>query len=110
MIHNTISKSHRRDTTMAAMLFTIVIVFLLSHSIRLALNIYEAVQVARQLDKTIYLILFFLQMVRYRTIQFWPSWADNLTRFNHLSLVINSSINIIIYTAKVRVRGGSDRN
>ena len=45
MIHNSISKSHRRDTTMAALLFSIVVVFLLCHTTRLALNIYEAVQV-----------------------------------------------------------------
>jgi hypothetical protein len=45
LIHNSISKSHRRDTTMAALLFSIVIVFLLCHTTRLTLNIYEAVQV-----------------------------------------------------------------
>ena len=42
-------------------------------------------------------------MVHYGTIQFWPVWADNLTRLNHLMLVVNSSINIIIYTAKVEI-------
>ena len=51
LIHNSISKSHRRDTTMAAMLFTIVITFLLCHSTRLGLNIYEAVQVNIDLKK-----------------------------------------------------------
>ena len=40
-------------------------------------------------------------MVHYGTIEFWPEWADNLTRWNHLMLVTNSSINIVIYTAKV---------
>ena len=45
LIHNSISKSHRRDTTMAALLFSIVIVFLLCHTTRLVLNIYEAIQV-----------------------------------------------------------------
>ena len=40
-------------------------------------------------------------MVHYSTIQSWPVWADNLSRWNHLMLVVNSSINILIYTAKV---------
>ena len=33
----------------------------------------------------------------------WPPWAEVLCRFNHLMLAINSSINIIIYMAKVIV-------
>ena len=40
-------------------------------------------------------------MVQYGTLLHWPPWADNLTRWNHLMLVINSSSNIIIYVAKV---------
>jgi len=83
VLHNTVSNHHRRDTTMVALLFSIVIIFLLCHSTRLGLNIYEAVQ-----------------MLQYGTIQHWPGWADNLTRWNHLMLVINSSSNIVIYVAK----------
>ena len=44
-MHNMISAKHRRDTTMVALLFSIVLIFLLCHSIRLGLNIYEAFQV-----------------------------------------------------------------
>ena len=40
-------------------------------------------------------------MVQYGTTKSWPWWADNLSRWNHLMLVVNSSINILIYTAKV---------
>eukprot|EP00092_Neocalanus_flemingeri_P105384 GFUD01135086.1.p1 GENE.GFUD01135086.1~~GFUD01135086.1.p1 ORF type:complete len:137 (-),score=35.16 GFUD01135086.1:27-398(-) len=68
---------------MVALLFSIVIVFLCCHTTRLALNVYEAVQ-----------------MIQFGTIQFWPVWADNLTRWNHLMLVVNSSINILVYMAK----------
>lgn len=71
------------DTTMAALLFSIVIVFLCCHSLKLGLNIYEGVQ-----------------MVQYETIQFWPEWTEILARWSHLLLVINSSINIVIYNAK----------
>ena len=45
LIHNSISRSHRRDSTMAALLFFIIIVFLLCHSTSLTLNVYEAIQV-----------------------------------------------------------------
>lgn len=41
------------------------------------------------------------QMLTYGTIKDWDGWADSLTRWNHLMLVINSSSNIIIYVAKV---------
>ena len=44
-LHNKITRNHRRDTTMVAMLFSIVIVFLVCHSSKLILNMYEAVQV-----------------------------------------------------------------
>jgi len=82
-IHNSISRRHRRDDTMAAMLFTLVVIFILCHAPRLILNIFEA-----------------FQMLHFGTIVIWPDWADVLTRCNHLMLVINSSVNIIIYTAK----------
>ena len=45
----------------------------------------------------------YIQMVQYGTIKSWPWWADNLSRWNHLMLVVNSSINIVIYTAKVMI-------
>ena len=44
-------------------------------------------------------------MYSYGTIKFWPEWIDFLTRLNHLLLAVNSSINIIIYTAKVSKPG-----
>ena len=87
---------------MVALLFSIVIVFLACHSCKLVLNIYEAAQVR------ILSLLFLIshnspewQMLQYGTIHYWPSWADKLTRWNHLMLAINSSSNIIIYVAKV---------
>ena len=40
-------------------------------------------------------------MLTYGTIKDWGGWADCLTRWNHLMLVINSSSNIVIYVAKV---------
>jgi len=82
-LHNTVSSSHRRDTTMVALLFSIVIIFLICNSPRLCLNIYEAIQ-----------------MFKYGEVKIWPNWATQLTYLNHLLFVINSSSNIIIYVAK----------
>ena len=94
------SRHHRRDSTMAAMLFSIVIVFLFSHTPRFVLNIFEAVQVVINFKFWFYIIVFY-KMIKYGTIQLWPEWADVLSRINHFMLVFNSSVNIVIYTLKV---------
>jgi len=78
-----ITQNQNSDSTMAALLFSIVIVFLCCHSPRLILNIYEG-----------------FQMLCYGTIRYWPEALDTLTKLNHLLLAINSSVNIVIYTAK----------
>jgi len=81
--HNQIAASHRRDSTMAALLFCIVAVFFLCHSTKIITNVYEAVQ-----------------MVQYGTMNEWSAWANVMSRWNHMMLAVNSSINIIIYVAK----------
>ena len=40
-------------------------------------------------------------MYEHGDIKEWPAWIDHLTRLNHVLLAFNSSINIVIYTAKV---------
>ena len=52
--------------------------------LRLACNLYEA-----------------WQMYNHGKIKDWPPWVDTLTRWNHVLLALNSSINIVIYAAKV---------
>ena len=84
VLHNSVSSHHRRDSTMVALLSSIVIVFLLCHSTKLITNIYEA-----------------YQMIRYGRLIAWPLWADILSKLNHFMLAVNSSINIIIYVIKV---------
>ena len=73
---------------MAALLSSIVIVFLLCHSTKLITNVYEA-----------------YQMIRYGELIAWPQWADLLSKWNHFMLAVNSSINIVIYVIKVRLQG-----
>ena len=72
---------------MAALLSSIVIVFLLCHSTKLITNVYEA-----------------YQMIRYGELIAWPRWADLLSKWNHFMLAVNSSINIVIYVIKVRLQ------
>ena len=78
-----IQKNQKSDTTMAALLFSIVIIFLCCHSIRFGLNVYEG-----------------YQMLWYGDIVSWNWLCDILSRFSNLLLAINSSVNIAIYTAK----------
>ena len=50
--HNSLTggSSHRRDATMATLLTGIVLTFLLCHSIKAGINIYEARKVGRLLN------------------------------------------------------------
>ena len=82
--HNAISGHHRRDNTMATLLSSIVVVFLCCHSTKLVTNTYEA-----------------YQMMYYGELVDWPPWAEILSKWNHLMLTVNASINIIIYVIKV---------
>ena len=41
------------------------------------------------------------QMIEYGNILEWPPWAERLTRWNHVMLVTNSSVNIVIYVFQV---------
>ena len=67
----------------AMMLISVVVVFVICHSIRSVTNTYE-----------------FIQIAKYGSIKYWPSWIQTLVFLNHLALVVNSSINILIYTVK----------
>ena len=69
---------------MSALLTAIVLVFLLCHSTKVVTNCYEAYQVIYNGD-----------------LLYWPPWAEVLSRFNHLMLAVNASINILIYVVKV---------
>ena len=69
---------------MAALLSSIVVVFLCCHSTKLITNTYEA-----------------YQMLFYGQLKSWPPWAEILSRCNHLMLAINASVNIFIYVVKV---------
>ena len=86
VLDNRASSRNQRDSTMVALLFSIVLLFICCHFCKLILNLYEA-----------------SQMIWFGTIEQWPKWADNLAQWNHLLLVVNSSGNILIYIVKVRI-------
>ena len=85
-LHNSVvsSSAQRSDSTMAALLFGIVIVFFLCHSTKLITSTFEA-----------------YQMVYYGQLMRWPPWAEVLSRWNHFMLCLNASVNIFIYVFKV---------
>ena len=79
-----IQKNQKSDTTMAALLFSIVIIFLCCHSIRFGLNVYEG-----------------FQMLCYgETLASWNLLCEILSKCDKLLLAINSSVKIFIYSAK----------
>ena len=41
------------------------------------------------------------QVLYYGELLYWPPWAEVLSKWNHLMLTINASINIFIYVVKV---------
>ena len=97
---------HRRDRTMSVLLLTIVMVFIICNTARVTINLFEAVQV--NIGKESPALSIFLcngremfQMYEHGDIKEWPAWINHLTRINHVLLAFNSSINIVIYTAKV---------
>merc|ERR1711963_617288 len=65
------------------MLIFIVVVFIICHSIRSIINTYECIQLAT-----------------YGQLKHWPDWIQTLVHVNHFALVVNSSINILIYCVK----------
>ena len=71
---------------MAALLSSIILVFLLCHTTKLITSGYEA-----------------YQMINHGKLIIWPQWAEILSRVNHFMLAINASINIFIYVVKVRL-------
>ena len=77
-LHNAISVQQRQEHKAARMLISIVTAFIICHSIRFIINMYECLK-------------FFFDL------EDWPVWIQVLVLLSHLALVSNSSINIFIY-------------
>jgi len=81
--HITGGTGHRRDSTMAALLTSMVLVFVLCHSLKAGLNIYEA----------------YMKFELQGEVP-WTDTLQVLTNISNLLIVINSSVNIVIYAMK----------
>ena len=108
---------------MARVLMSIVIVFLCSHSPKIVVNFYEALQVLTDqligvfffLNATTFratllltvcswqrgVFLIFFQMVRHGHLREHPTWLMVTVKVNHLLLTLNAAANILIYSFKV---------
>ena len=71
-LHNAISSNQRRDHSVAMMLITIVVVFIICHSLRSIINMYEC-----------------YQMAMYGELKYWPPWIEMLVLLNHSALIVN---------------------
>lgn len=78
------SARQTRDQKIARILITIVFIFFVCSVPRVVINTYE---------------IFHLLLWQDLNAN-WPAWCDQVSAVSHLLLVINSSINILIYTAK----------
>ena len=65
------------------MLIFIVVVFIVCHSIRSIINTYECVQ-----------------LTLHGKLENWPGWIEILVHINHFALVVNSSVNFLVYCCK----------
>ena len=93
-LHNAISSHERRDNAMATLFFIIIAFFLLCHSGKFALNFYEIFTLFASNDAA--------EDADDGGDEDgegdrWPLWTFLLTKINHLTLVINSSVNFFIY-------------
>ena len=75
---DTLTERQQRTTTVAAMLMAIVLVFVICHSVRFFLNIYEV----------------------FNGYQHLPILIDYLISVSHWLLILNSSVNMFIYLHK----------
>jgi len=71
----------KRDQGIAMILAGIVVVFAFCNVFRIVINLYEVFHLAFYGD----------------IAQNWPKWCSLMSDFSHLLLVLNSSVNIIIY-------------
>ena len=75
--------SQKRENKVARMMITIVAVFVICHTLRFFINMYEFVQKERGVSE-----------------REWPDWIQTAIAISHLLFVVNSSVNFLIYNLK----------
>ena len=84
-------QSKKSEVALAKVSLTIVLIFILCHSIKWIPNIYEHLRLSGN-DK-----------------RKWPSWIESTTHVAHFLMSFNSSVNFYVYCAK-HVRFSCKRN
>ena len=75
-------QSKKNEVALAKVSLTIVLIFILCHSIKWIPNIYELLRLSSS-DK-----------------RKWPSWIESTTHVAHFLMSFNSSVNFYVYCAK----------
>ena len=75
-------QSKKNEVALAKVSLTIVLIFILCHSIKWIPNIYELLRLSSN-DK-----------------RNWPSWIESTTHVAHFLMSFNSSVNFYVYCAK----------
>ena len=98
------SSSHRRDGTMAALLSGIVLIFVICHTPKAILNIYEVYEVCPH--QPAWIIHCILQDLYDQAVN--DSHSCNLMlvhnlmmNISHILIATNSAVNIVVYSLKV---------
>ncbi len=73
---------NQKEIALAKVSLTIVIIFIVCHSVKWIPNLYELARLANE-DK-----------------RAWPPWVESVTHISHFLMTLNSSTNFYIYCAK----------
>ena len=76
------SANKRNEIALAKVSLTIVLIFILCHSIKWIPNIYEVVRLS------------------FKDKRDWPPWIESLTHIAHFAMSVNSSVNFYVYCFK----------
>ena len=78
----TSTSNKRNEIALAKVSLTIVLIFILCHSIKWIPNIYEVVRLS------------------FMNKRKWPTWIESITHLAHFALGLNSSVNFYVYCIK----------
>ena len=103
---NSLSKRQRRDLVVGTVLIIIVCAFIICHSLKFVINMVElCTVVSGGYFKNVFLKTFdFLSVKGKDPSEVWSHRMNIMVAFSHLLIVLNCSVNFIIYCWKVNIR------
>ena len=101
-----LSRIQSRDLVVATVLISIFGVFILCHSLKFVINMMELwiVIKGQQFTLSILFNLFCISNTNSGNHQFWTPWMNIVVALSHFLIIVNCSINFIIYCFKVIVK------